>query len=107
MAGMTPPRILFDEAHSEAWTIRPELSTAMQPAHPGDASYALAARALLDDEFWVVPHVSGPLDPGTLRDCAALVIAHPSDATWERTTGVGSPRLTPQEPDAIETCAHE
>ena len=31
-----------------------------------------------------------------------LVIAHPSDPAWERTTGTGSPRLTDAELDAIE-----
>ena len=31
-----------------------------------------------------------------------LVIAHPSDPTWERTTGTGSPRLDRDELDAIE-----
>jgi hypothetical protein len=31
---------------NEAWTIRPELAREMQPAHPRDASYALAAGAL-------------------------------------------------------------
>ena len=47
---MTPParqpvaRVLFDEAHAEAWTIRPEVAREIQPAHPEDSSYALAAR---------------------------------------------------------------
>jgi len=38
-------RVLFDEAHSEAWTIRPELAAQMQPAHPEDSSLARAAAA--------------------------------------------------------------
>ena len=33
-------RVLFDESHSEAWTIRRELAEQMQPAHPEDSSYA-------------------------------------------------------------------
>ena len=37
-----------------------------------------------------------------LGDCDLLVIAHPSDEHWERTTGLGSPQLTPDELDAIE-----
>ena len=36
-------RVLFDESHSEAWTIRRELAEQMQPAHPEDSSYAIAA----------------------------------------------------------------
>ena len=37
-----------------------------------------------------------------LDGCDLLVIAHPSDPEWERTTGVGSPQLTAAELDAIE-----
>jgi hypothetical protein len=45
---MTVARVLFDEAHSEAWTIRPELARSMQPAHPADSSYERAAAALAE-----------------------------------------------------------
>jgi hypothetical protein len=95
-------RVLFDEAHSEAWTIRPELAIAMQPAHPADASYALAAAALAEREFEVAANGDAPLTPAGLEACDVLVIAHPSDPRWERTTGSGSPRLSAEEIDAIE-----
>src|SRR4030088_2698094 len=62
----TLARVLFDEAHSEAWTIRPEVAREMQPAHPGDASYARAAAALAEREFAVRPNVDAPLDAQTL-----------------------------------------
>ena len=39
-------RILFDESHSEAWTIRRDLAKEMQPSHPEDSSYAVAAETL-------------------------------------------------------------
>jgi hypothetical protein len=93
---------LFDEAHSEAWTIRPELAGAMQPAHPGDASYGRAAAALSERDFEVRANVDQPLLADTLDGCDVLVLAHPSDPKWERTTGQGSPRLTPDELDAVE-----
>ena len=67
--------VLFDEAHSEAWTIRSELASAMQPAHPGDSSYARAAAALLERGFDVVPNIDGPLTTERLKDCELLVIA--------------------------------
>ena len=38
---LTAPKtatVLFDEAHSEAWTIRPEVARAIQPSHPEDSS---------------------------------------------------------------------
>jgi hypothetical protein len=94
-------RILFDEAHSEAWTIRPELAGAMQPAHPGDASYARAAAALAERDFEVCANVDRPLDRQTLSECDVLVLAHPSEPEWERTTGSGSPRLSEEELAAV------
>jgi Family of unknown function (DUF6421) len=95
-------RILFDEAHSEAWTIRPEVARAMQPAHPGDASYAMAAASLARHGFEVDAHTEGALDAEALGATDLVMIAHPSDPAWERTTGVGDPRLSPAELDAIE-----
>ena len=95
-------RVLFDEAHSEAWTIRPELARQMQPAHPGDASYARAAETLAERDFAVSANVDGPLTAETLAGTDLLVIAHPSDPKWERTTGAGSPLLSAEEIDAIE-----
>src|ERR1700733_7310228 len=94
-------RVLFDEAHSEAWTIRPELAREMQPAHPGDASYAIAAQVLAARYFDVSANVDEPLSARTLDSCDVLVIAHPSDPVWERTTGSGSPRFSDSELEAI------
>ena len=94
--------VIFDEAHSEAWTIRPELAGQMQPTHPGDASYARAAGLLAAHSFSVAANVDAPLDGGLLARCDLLVIAHPSDPRWESTTGVGSPQLTASEQDAID-----
>jgi len=103
MAVAIPARVLFDEAHSEAWTIREELARAMQPAHPADGSYALAASALSARDFSVEPNVDGALTADTLSGRDLLVIAHPSDPAWEHTTGSGSPRLTDSELDAIDS----
>jgi hypothetical protein len=94
--------VLFDEAHSEAWTIRPELARRMQPAHPGDSSYALAAQALSSRDFVVHCNAEQPLSAETLAGRDVLVIAHPSEPRWEQTTGTGSPRLSAEELDAIE-----
>ena len=96
-------RVLFDEAHSEAWTIRPELAREMQPAHPADSSMELAAASLGRSGFEVVPHTNGPLDheSSALDSADVLVIAHPSDPKWEATTGEGSPVFSPEEIEAI------
>jgi Family of unknown function (DUF6421) len=102
VAHPTLATILFDESHSEAWTIRPEVAAAIQPAHPGDASLRRAAELLAGREFEVAAHTSGPLTRDALTGIAALVIAHPSDPKWEATVDAGSPRLSPEEIDAIE-----
>jgi hypothetical protein len=104
-----PPtaRILFDESHSESWTIRPDVAQAMQPSHPADSSYALAAEALRSRSLAVEAHASGPLDATALAGAAVLVIAHPSEPKWERTVpGGGPPRLSADEIDAIEAFVH-
>ena len=94
--------VLFDEAHGEAWTIRPEIARAIQPAHPQDSSYELAAQALRARDLAVVAHDAGPLDADALRGADVLVLAHPSDPRWERTVPGGSPLLSDSELDAIE-----
>src|SRR5690349_8049636 len=94
-------RVLFDEAHSEAWSIRPEIAERMQAKHPADASLARAAEALERRDFSVAVNESGPLDAARLGDADVLVIAHPSDPRWEATTGEGEPRLSSEEIDAI------
>ncbi|HMK93531.1 MAG TPA: DUF6421 family protein [Thermoleophilia bacterium] len=94
-------RVLFDERHSEAWTVRPELAAVMQPEHPAASSYAAAARALDDRDFEVAVNADGPLDAAALAAADVLVIAHPSERRWERTVDGGSPVFTPDEIEAV------
>src|SRR3954466_6940817 len=104
-----PPvaRVLFDEAHGEAWTIRPDVARAMQPSHPADSSYARAAEALRSRGFEVQAHAAGVLDADALTGAAVLVVAHPSEPKWGRTVpGPATPRFSTAEIDAIETWVH-
>src|SRR5687768_4451418 len=94
-------RVLFDESHSEAWTIHPERARTMQPAHPGDSSLAVAAAALAERDFEILDSAAGELG-AQLTQTDLLVIPHPSDPKWEATTNRGSPRFTEAEIDAIE-----
>ena len=73
----------------------------MQPAHPGDSSYVLAADALAAHDFTVTANTDRPLTD-VLADADVLVIAHPSDPKWEFTTNGDSPRLSDDELDAID-----
>ncbi|MBO3745690.1 hypothetical protein J5X84_06370 [Streptosporangiaceae bacterium NEAU-GS5] len=96
------PSIAFDEAHSQAWTIRREVAEAMNPAHPDDNSYARAAALLRRLGHSVAAHADGPITEGVLAGHDVFVIAHPSDIRWERTTGNGAPVYTGHEMDALE-----
>jgi nucleotide-binding universal stress UspA family protein len=100
-------QVLFDEAHCEAWTIRPDVARRMQPSHPGDSSYELAARALSERDFVVHCNDGEPLSREKLAGRDVLVIAHPSEERWERTTKTGSPRFEPGELEAIEEFVRE
>jgi len=93
-------RVVFDESHGEAWSIRPDAAAAMRPEHPAAASYAAAAAALAERDFEVVVHTGASLAGGALDDADVLVIAHPSAPQWERTVG-GSPVLSAEEIAAI------
>src|SRR6478609_6462415 len=104
MAPLRPVmRVLFDEAHAQAWSIRPEVAATMQPTHPADASYARAAESLRARRIAVDAHASGPLDAATLAGADVVVIAHPSEPKWEATTGSGTPVYAPAELDALES----
>ncbi len=95
-------RILFDESHSEAWTIRRSVAERMQPAHPADSSYAAAAERLAERDFEVAPNEDRPLTRETLAGADVLVVAHPSDPKWEATVSDRAARLSEAELDAIE-----
>ncbi len=103
MAPLRPVvRVLFDEAHAQAWTIRPEIAAQMQPSHPADVSYARAADVLRARRIAVDAHAGGVLDAAALDGADVVVLAHPSEPKWEATTGVGSPVLSDAELDALE-----
>jgi len=94
-------RVLFDEFHSEAWSISPEVARQMQPEAPFDSSYHKAAQFLAERDFTVARNADAPLSASALRDADVLVIAHPSEQRWERTTNANSPRFGADEINAI------
>ena len=95
-------RVLFDEYHSEAWTIRPLVAETMRPDHPGAASYVRAAAELDARDFATEINSERPLLADTLRDVGVLVIAHPSSSRWEPTVNDNGARLSAEEIEAIE-----
>src|SRR4051794_41967099 len=98
----SPVRVVFDESHSQAWTIRPAVAAAVQPSHPADSSYARAADALAARDFAVAAHTEGPLSTEALAGAAALVLAPPSHPKRERAVPPGPPRPRDAALDAPE-----
>lgn len=94
-------RVLVDESHQQAWSTRPEVAARMQPAHPGDSSYAKAAELLRRCDFVVEPLVAGRLTADVLSGISLLVLPHASHPKFEATTGVGSARYDADEVAAI------
>ncbi|OLE20420.1 MAG: hypothetical protein AUG49_25155 [Catenulispora sp. 13_1_20CM_3_70_7] len=95
-------KVLFDEAHSEAWTIDPKAALAMNPVNPADAGYTHAADSLRTRGYDVDAHRDGVFTAETLAGTDVMVIAHPADPARERTTGLGSPVFTGAELDALQ-----
>jgi Family of unknown function (DUF6421) len=94
-------RVLVDEAHQQAWSIRPDVAAGMQPAHPGDSSYARAAELLRRRDFCVDALTEGRITPDALADVAVLVLPHASSPKFEATTGIGSAHYDDSEIAAI------
>jgi hypothetical protein len=96
-------RILIDQAHSQAWTVDPELAAQMNPANPADASYANFRVIAEEAGFDVAVHASGALDAQVLEGVDVLVLPHAATAEWEHTVGYGSPVLEQSELAAIHS----
>lgn len=96
-----PTHVLFDEWHSESWSCSREQATKMQPEDPVGSSYQRAADLLTARDFQVERNTSEPLSLSRLRNFDVLVLPHPCDPRWERTTSNHSPALSPGELDAV------
>jgi hypothetical protein len=90
-------RVLFDEWHSESWSISRERAAEMQPQDPDGASYARAAALLIGRDFAVSRNTAGPFDRESLAASDIVVLAHPCDPHWECTTSTNPPALSATE----------
>ena len=61
-------RVLFDETHSESWTIDPDQAARINPDYPENSSYATAADTLAKRDFVLSRHTEGPLNAVALTD---------------------------------------
>ncbi len=96
-------RIVIDESHRQAWSTRPEVAALMNPVHPADAGYVQLATCTRDAGFDLKVHAEGFITDEMLAAFDVLVIPHAADDEWEKTTGIGSPKLTIEEVDCIES----
>jgi hypothetical protein len=94
-------RILFDEAHSESWSISRTRAREISPGYPEYSSYETAATLLSAREFQAERNLADPLLPPCLSQADVLVLLHPCDPRWERTVSDGSPRLSPEEVQSV------
>ena len=90
-------QILIDQSHRQAWALDIELASKMNPANPADASYAKMADAASAAGFGVSSFTSGPITTASLSAVDVFVLPHASTDDWEKTIGVGSPVLSPEE----------
>ena len=69
-------RVIFDEAHRQAWSTRPEIAKSINPTNPNDAGYVTAATDLSDSGFTVGVHESGAITASTLSEADVFVVLH-------------------------------
>ena len=90
-------RVLFDEFHSESWSVSAGRGREMQPEDPANASYQKAADELANRDFVIGRNTDAPLSARSLAGADVLVLVHPCDPRWERTTSQESPALSAEE----------
>jgi len=95
------PKVLFDEAHQQAWTIDESTAKRMNTSQPADASYARAAKKLKQEGFRIERHLGPLIESTKLDNTDVLVIPHFSDPRFEKTTGLGNHNFTDNEIEAI------
>ena len=90
-------RVLFDEYHSESWSASETRAREMQPEYPLNSSYQTAANILAAGDFTIQRNPDKPLRRDVLAEADVLVLLHPCDPKWERTTSTNSPKLSEEE----------
>ncbi len=103
LPGPRSVRLLFDEAHQESWTVSRERAREINPADAINSSYAFAAETLASREYQLFRNLDSPLTSTYLNRTDLLILLHPCNPAWEKTTGVGSPHFSNEEIQAIQS----
>jgi hypothetical protein len=101
--GPKPVRVLFDESHSESWTIDRKRAEVINPSDAINSSYQSAAEAIAVRDCSCFRNLDQPLVSKTLEGIDLLALIHPCDPQWEKTVSTSSPRLTSEEIRAIQS----
>jgi hypothetical protein len=92
--------VVFDEAHRPAWSTRPEVASQINPNHPSDSGYTLAAAGLREAGFKVEVRTDESSSISA-ESADVFVVMHNSDDAWESTTKQGNPKYSPAEIDSL------
>ena len=95
-------RVVFDETHSESWTIDKAQAARINPAYPENSSYSAAAEILSKRDFKLARHTAGVLDSTALAQADLVAVLHPCDSRWEKTSPDSSPRFADAEIAAMQ-----
>jgi hypothetical protein len=96
----TKIRVLFDESHSESWTISGDEARKVNPVDVQNCSYERLAEVIVQSDCLVQRLTKPPIDYDKLRNFDILVIAHPADRKVCRTVG-GEPVFQESEIETI------
>ena len=95
-------KVLFDQAHQNAWAITLESARSINPQNPKDAGYIEAARSVESLGYEVTALSSGTFTDVVLEDVDIVVLLHSSAPEWEKTNGIGNATLSEDEQDSLE-----
>lgn len=96
------PRVLFDEAHQQAWTMRNDLAIEINRVNPTDSTMLKAREELERAGFSIEINKESLFTKELLKKYNALFFAHNSDPKYEKTTGAGNAKLNKDELAVIE-----
>lgn len=96
------PKVLFDEGHQQAWTMRELVAQEINLVNPTDSTMLIAREELEKAGFNISINTEPDFTQVRLEGYNALIYTHNSDPKYEKTTGVGSAKLTADELKALE-----
>lgn len=95
------PVVMFDQGHSQAWSVELSVAKEINSSHPEDSSYAQVYN-LMKERGFRVGRIDGIISEEILEGVDVLVIPHNAISEYEKVIPVGSPEYQESELVAIE-----